>query len=197
MSDKLRVVVIGAGYWGSNLGRNFPTSPDWALAGICDLDAARADKLANALAVPAFTDLGMVLDDRAVDAVAIATLARTHHPIALAALRAGKHVVVEMPIADTLEKAKEMVEEARRRGLVLMTDHTFCYTPAVLKIRELIEAGELGDILFVNSVRINLGLIQPDVDVFWDLAPHDLRSSISCFPAGSGRTAWPHRVRSP
>lgn len=184
MRDKLRAVVVGAGYWGPNLGRNFRTSPDWELAGICDLDEARACKLANALAVPHFTDLYDVLEDPAVDAVAVATPARTHHPIALAALRAGKHVVVEKPIADTRDKATEMVDEARRRGLVLMTDHTFCYTPAVLKIRELIAAGELGEILFVDSVRINLGLIQPDVDVFWDLAPHDLSIIDFVLPGG-------------
>jgi len=102
----------------------------------------------------------------------------------LAALEAGKHVIVEKPLADTRERGAEMVERARDNGLVLMADHTYCYTPAVLKIRELIEEGALGEILFVDSVRINLGLIQPDVDVFWDLAPHDLSIMDFVLPGG-------------
>jgi predicted dehydrogenase len=109
-----------------------------------------------------------------VHAVAIATPARTHQGIALRAMQAGKHVLVEKPLADSIECGRIMVETARDHGLVLMTDHTYCYTPAVMKIRELVQDGTLGEILFVDSVRINLGLIQPDVDVVWDLAPHDL-----------------------
>ena len=119
-----------------------------------------------------------------VDAVAIATPARTHHPIAMAALRAGKHVLVEKPLADSVPAAREMVATAEAHGLVLMTDHTYCYTPAVQRIRELVADGSLGEILFVDSVRINLGLIQPDVDVFWDLAPHDLSILDYVLPGG-------------
>ena len=171
----LRVAVIGAGYWGPNLARNFTASPDWELAGIVDLDQGRAAKLAAAQGgVPVFRSIDELLDMAEVDAVAIATPAHTHHGIALTALKAGKHVLVEKPLADSRIKGLEMVQEAEERGLVLMADHTYCYTPAVLKIRELIADGSLGDILFIDSVRINLGLVQPDVDVFWDLAPHDL-----------------------
>lgn len=185
VSERLNVVVVGAGYWGPNLARNFRASPDWNLAAICDLDIERAQRVADGVGgVPVTASLDEVLADPAVDAIAIATPARTHHPIVLKALDAGKHVIVEKPLADTREKGVEMVERARERGLVLMTDHTFCYTPAVLKIRELIAEGSLGDILFVDSVRINLGLIQPDVDVFWDLAPHDLSILDFVLPGG-------------
>jgi predicted dehydrogenase len=129
-------------------------------------------------------DLQAVLNDPLIDAVAIATPARTHHPIVLAALEAGKHVMVEKPLADTRERGMEMVQAAETRGLVLMADHTYCYTPAVLKMKELVADGSLGDILFIDSVRINLGLIQPDVDVFWDLAPHDLSIMDFILPGG-------------
>ncbi len=185
MSTRLRVAVIGAGYWGPNLARNFRASPDWELAAICDLDTERAQRVADSVGgVPVTSSLDEVLADPSIDAVAIATPARTHHPIVLAALEAGKHVIVEKPLADTRERGLEMVEKAASRGLVLMADHTYCYTPAVLKIRELIAEGFLGDILFVDSVRINLGLIQPDVDVFWDLAPHDLSIMDFVLPDG-------------
>ncbi|GAA1954089.1 Gfo/Idh/MocA family oxidoreductase [Microbacterium deminutum] len=177
--------MVGAGYWGPNLARNFRASPDWELAAICDLDVERAQHVAHSVGgVPVTPSLDEVLGDKSIDAVAIATPARTHHPIVLAALTAGKHVIVEKPLADTFERGVEMVEAAREHGLVLMADHTYCYTPAVLKIRELIAQGFLGDILFVDSVRINLGLIQPDVDVFWDLAPHDLSIMDFILPGG-------------
>jgi len=181
----MRAAVIGAGYWGPNLARNFRASADWELAAICDLDIARALQVADSVGGVAVTaDVKDVLADPTIDAVAIATPARTHHGVVLAALDAGKHVIVEKPVADTRERGIEMVERARERGLVLMADHTYCYTPAVLKIRELIEEGALGQILFVDSVRINLGLIQPDVDVFWDLAPHDLSIMDFVLPGG-------------
>jgi len=130
-----------------------------------------------------------VLADPSVDAIAIATPARTHHPIVLAAIEAGKHVMVEKPLADERHRGEDMVARAAANGLVLMADHTYCYTPAVLKIRELIAEGQLGDILFVDSVRINLGLIQPDVDVFWDLAPHDLSIIDFVLPGGLDTTS--------
>lgn len=181
---------MGAGYWGPNLARNFRASPDWELAAICDLDIEKAQRVADSVGgVPVTSSLSEVLADESIDAIAIATPARTHHPIALAALDAGKHVIVEKPLADTRERGVEMVERARERGLVLMTDHTFCYTPAVLKIRELIADDFLGDILFIDSVRINLGLIQPDVDVFWDLAPHDLSIIDFVLPGGLDATS--------
>ena len=182
--QKLRIAVIGAGYWGPNLARNFRSSPDWELVAVCDLDPTRANLVASQVGVKAETDLDKLLADPTLDAVAIATPAKTHHDIVLAALRAGKHVVVEKPLADSRARGSAMVAEASARGLVLMADHTYCYTPAVLKIHELIEEGALGEILFIDSVRINLGLIQPDVDVFWDLAPHDLSIIDFILPGG-------------
>ncbi|MDI2097595.1 Gfo/Idh/MocA family protein [Ruicaihuangia caeni] len=185
MPDRRTIAVIGAGYWGPNLARNFKANPDWELAAICDLDRERAQRVADAVGGAAVvTSLDEVLADAAIDAVAIATPARTHHDVVCAALAAGKHVVVEKPLADSRELGERMVRAAAERGLVLMTDHTYCYTPAVMRIRQLIEEGELGDILFVDSVRINLGLIQPDVDVFWDLAPHDLSVLDFILPGG-------------
>jgi predicted dehydrogenase len=185
MTEQLRIAVIGAGYWGPNLARNFRASPDWELAAICDLDAERAQRVSDQVGgVPVLTDYGEVLADASIDAVAIATPARTHHDLVVAALGAGKHVVVEKPLADDRGRGVLMVREAAQRGLVLMADHTYCYTPAVQKIRELVAEGALGDILFIDSVRINLGLIQPDVDVFWDLAPHDLSILDFIIPGG-------------
>jgi predicted dehydrogenase len=130
------------------------------------------------------TSVEEVLGRDDVEAVAIATPATTHHAIASAALRADKHVLVEKPLADSIVAGRAMVDLARERGRVLMADHTYCYTPAVQKIRELVADGSLGEILYVDSVRINLGLIQPDVDVFWDLAPHDLSVLDYILPGG-------------
>ncbi|WP_144795981.1 Gfo/Idh/MocA family protein [Microbacterium paludicola] len=185
MTNTLGVAVVGAGYWGPNLARNFQYSRHWRLETICDLDTERASALAARLGGTAVTpSLDEVLADPSIDAIAIATPARTHWAIAMAAIAAGKHVVVEKPLADSSERAQAMVAAARDAGVVLMTDHTYCYTPAVLKMRELIEAGDLGDILYIDSVRINLGIVQPDVDVFWDLAPHDLSIMDFLLPGG-------------
>ncbi|AIY03608.1 oxidoreductase domain-containing protein [Arthrobacter sp. PAMC 25486] len=185
----LKVAVIGAGYWGPNLARNFKASSDWELCAIVDMDIERALKIARPLGdVPVFASLDELFAGTDVDAVAIATPARTHHAVAMAAMRAGKHVVVEKPLADHWEQGVEMVEFAATAGLILMADHTYCYTPAALKIRELIAEDALGEVLFIDSVRINLGLIQPDVDVFWDLAPHDLSVIDFILPGGLAPT---------
>jgi predicted dehydrogenase len=184
-TSTLGVAVVGAGYWGPNLIRNFTGSQDWELLAVCDLDPGRARSVLGSRSDVTVTDsLDEVLARDDVAAVAVATPARTHHAIALRALRAGKHVLVEKPLADSLHAAREMVEVAEAEGQVLMTDHTYCYTPAVQKIRELVVEDALGEILFVDSVRINLGLIQPDVDVFWDLAPHDLAILDFVLPGG-------------
>ncbi|MGC4961683.1 Gfo/Idh/MocA family protein [Gordonia sp. DT218] len=185
MPERMRAAVVGAGYWGPNLARNFHTSTDWDLAAIYDLDASRAAAVADRVGgVRVAASLSEVLSDDEIDAVAVATPARTHHDVVCAALAAGKHVIVEKPLADTRDRGVAMVRAARERELVLMADHTYCYTPAVLKIRDLIADGAIGDVLFVDSVRINLGLIQPDVDVFWDLAPHDLSIIDFILPSG-------------
>jgi predicted dehydrogenase len=181
----LRAAVIGAGYWGPNLARNFRTSSDWDLVAVCDLDAERARKVVGARStVDVMTSAEELLARSDVDAVAVATPARTHAPVVMAALEAGKHVLVEKPIADSSELGRRMVARAAEVDRVLMVDHTFCYTPVVLKIAELIADGALGTVHFVDSVRINLGLVQPDVDVFWDLAPHDLSILDFVLPGG-------------
>lgn len=184
-SERLGVAVVGAGYWGPNLIRNFRASADWDLVAVCDLDTDRArDVVGDRSGVEVTASLDEVLARDDVDAVAIATPARTHRPIATAALRAGRHVLVEKPLADSVAAGREMVDLARAQGLVLMADHTYCYTPVVQRIAELVEEGALGEVLFVDSVRINLGLVQPDVDVFWDLAPHDLSVLDRILPGG-------------
>jgi predicted dehydrogenase len=179
------VAVVGAGYWGPNLVRNFQSCADFRLRWMCDLDIERARRALGAYStVPATDDYARVLADPRVAAVAIATPAATHRDLALAALAAGKHVLVEKPLAAGYAQGREVVEEAERRGLILMCDHTYCYTPAASYIRKLIASGDLGDVHFLDSVRINLGLVQPDVDVLWDLAPHDLSILDYVLPPG-------------
>lgn len=177
------LAVVGAGYWGPNLVRNFASSPQYRLIWVCDIDKSRAVQVLGPYSTIGATDaLEVVLADERVDAVAIATPAGTHLDIALACMRAGKHVLIEKPLAATYADGLRLVEEADRAGLVLMCDHTFCYTPAVLKIRELVHSGEIGDLLFFDSVRINLGLVQPDINVLWDLVPHDISILESILP---------------
>ncbi len=173
--DRVGIGVIGAGYWGPNLVRNCAANPNTDLRWVCDLNEAAAQRLAGTYAGAAHTtDVRQVLDDPSVHAVAIATPAATHFELAMAAFSAGKHVLIEKPIAASVGEAEQMVGAAQSAGLTLMCDHTYCYSPAVRYIRSAIERGDLGDILFVDSVRINLGLVQSDVNVLWDLAPHDL-----------------------
>lgn len=173
--DTLAVAVVGCGYWGPNLIRNFSSAPGCRVARVCDADAARLDK-ARALCPSALptSSFDEVLADPGIDAVAIATPVRSHAPLARAALEAGKHVLVEKPLAFSAAEADALVRLADECGLTLMVDHTFLYSPAVNKIRELVTSGELGELYFIDSVRINLGLFQNDVNVLWDLAPHDL-----------------------
>jgi predicted dehydrogenase len=149
--------------------------PDTKLVAVCDKDPARLAKvLAPYPAVDAVTDVKELLARKDVDAVAIATPVRTHAPFALMALEAGKHVLVEKPFADSVADAERMVALADKGGLTLMVDHTFVYSPAVRKLNELYSAGDLGELSYIDSVRINLGMFQHDVNVVWDLAPHDL-----------------------
>lgn len=169
------VAVVGAGYWGPNLVRNFDRCPATDVRWVCDLDVERARRTVGSRSSVQVTDeLARVLDDPSVEAVAVATPVHTHLPIAVAAIEAGRHVMIEKPLAASVADGEKIVEIAGARGLTLMCDHTFCYTPAVEYIRQLVAEGKLGDIHYVDSVRINLGLFQPDIDVFWDLGPHDL-----------------------
>ena len=173
--SSIGLAVIGAGYWGPNLVRTAAANPALRLEWLCDLDEERAKAvLGRYTTVKTTASYEQVLADPAVAAVAVATPAATHFDLVRAALEAGKHVLVEKPLTSTVSDGVKLAELAERSGLALMCDHTYCYTPAVRRIREFIQAGEIGDIQFVDSVRINLGLVQPDVDVLWDLAPHDL-----------------------
>jgi predicted dehydrogenase len=175
MRERLRVAVVGLGYWGPNLVRNFASTPNMEVASVCDLVPARLDEIARRYRVGATTQrYEDVLEDRTIDAIALATPVATHRPLGEAALRAGKHLWVEKPLARNIADAEALVSLARERDRRLMVDHTFIYTPAVRKIREIIVAGELGDVLYFDSVRVNLGLFQSDANVIWDLGPHDV-----------------------
>jgi predicted dehydrogenase len=175
MGTSLRTAIIGSGYWGPNLVRNFCATPGIEVAWVCDLEQSRLDDIAQRFRVARTTTrVEDVLADSTVDAVALATPLATHRPLGETVLRAGKHLWIEKPLAPTVADAEALLELARARDLRLFVDHTFVYTPAVRKIRELVTAGELGDLLYFDSVRINLGLFQPDANVLWDLGPHDL-----------------------
>lgn len=171
----IKVGVVGYGYWGPNLVRNLAGSERTQAAGVSDLRPERLAAVSRLYpAARTSTDYRDLLADPNIDAIAIATPVRYHYDIALAALQAGKHVLVEKPMAETAEQCQRLIDEADKRGLVLMVDHTFIYTPAVQKMRQLVQSGELGDVYYYDSVRVNLGLFQSDVNVLWDLAVHDL-----------------------
>lgn len=167
--------VVGYGYWGPNLVRNFGMTPGARVVAVSDLSSNRlasVEALYPAVkTTPVYQDL---LDDSEVDAVAIATPVASHFRLAMQALEAGKHVLVEKPLALSSSQAALLVEEAERRDLVLMVDHTFVYHGSVRRIRELIDSGQVGKLRYFDSTRVNLGLFQRDVDVLWDLAVHDL-----------------------
>jgi predicted dehydrogenase len=185
MNTPVGMAVIGAGYWGPNLVRNAMNNADINLRWVVDLDHGRATSLAAPYSgVTATNTVSDVFDDPTVEAVAIATPASSHAELAIAAMNAGKHVVIEKPIASSVMEARRMLDVSAATGCVLMCDHTYCYTPAVAYIRAAIANGDLGDLQFVDSVRINLGRVQHDVDVVWDLAPHDLSILDAILPAG-------------
>ena len=171
----IRFGVIGYGYWGPNLVRNIAEAPGVGIAAVSDLRAQRlAMAQARYPAIVTTTDYRDLFQNPEIDAIAISTPVSTHFDLALQALRAGKHVLVEKPLTSSSEDALRLMDEADKRKLLLMVDHTFVYTGAVRKIRELIDNGSLGDLYYFDSVRVNLGLFQQDVNVIWDLAVHDL-----------------------
>jgi predicted dehydrogenase len=172
--EKISVGVIGCGYWGPNLIRNFVTCPLTDLAAVCDANPARLEAVGKThghLKLVASLDQLLELP---LDAVAIATPVSTHYPLATRCLEAGLHVLVEKPLAASVNEAQALVTLAARKERVLMVDHTYLFSPAVRRIKTLVDEGRLGDLYYVDSVRINLGLFQHDVNVIWDLAPHDL-----------------------
>lgn len=170
----ITIVVLGFGYWGPNLVRNITERAEFQLGGLCELDFKRSVEFTRRYpGVPARSDLDRYLNDPDVDAVAIATPPRTHYELARRALAAGKHVLVEKPLAMDPEDAEDLLRRAREADRILMPGHTFVYSPPVNKVRELIRSGELGDVYFITSSRMNLGLYQSD-GVVSDLAPHDV-----------------------
>ena len=171
----INVGLIGYGYWGPNLARNFNLNPDMNLVSICDFSSNRLKKAA---ALYPQTNMVDTVDDfynkNHLDAVAIATPVSAHYDLAKRALQAGKHVWLEKPMTDNVDHAKELTDLALKGNQTLLLDHTFIYTGAVRKIKALIDKGELGQLMYYDSTRVNLGLFQQDVDVIWDLAPHDI-----------------------
>jgi predicted dehydrogenase len=174
MSRPVQIAVVGLGYWGPNLLRNLQELSEADVRWACDLDTDALERVQRRYpAVSVTTSFDDVLADDDVDAVVIATPVSTHMPLGFRALQAGKHVFVEKPLAASSDEAATLIEAADDRGLVLMPGHTFLYSPSVVRSRELITSGELGDIYFISTSRVNLGLHQPDASVVWDLAPHD------------------------
>jgi len=171
----IKIGVIGYGYWGPNLVRNFMEASGSTVVSVCDLRSERLTQLQTRY--PTITtgrNSQALFEDPEIDAIVIATPVSSHFELALAALEANKHVLVEKPLAANSEQGLRLIEEAARRRKVLMVDHTFVYTSAVRKIRELITSNALGEIYYYDAVRVNLGLFQHDVNVIWDLAIHDL-----------------------
>src|ERR1700681_2283547 len=175
LNGSIGVGVIGYGYWGPNLVRNFANSESSRVVAVSDLDPAKLAvskrRHPEIVTTSNFQDL---LQNPQIDAAAIATPVHSHYDLALFALKAGRHVFVEKPLAPTSDQVRRLVDEADKRSLILMVDHTFLYTPAVQKIRELLLEGALGEIYYYDSIRSSLGLFQRDVNVIWDLAVHDI-----------------------
>jgi predicted dehydrogenase len=175
MSKQIKIGVVGCGYWGPNLVRNFSSLPECHLKMMCDISEERLTHL-RALypGVVAETDYSHMLNGAGLDAVVVATSVRLHYPMAKASLLAGKHTLIEKPMACSSDECEELIEIARKKGLILMVGHTFLYSPAVLKIKEIVDRGDIGDIRYISARRLNLGLFQKDINVAWDLAPHDI-----------------------
>jgi predicted dehydrogenase len=171
----LNVGVIGCGYWGPNLIRNFSNIANCTLKTVSDLDESRLSYITSLYpGVEGVTDADELINDKGIDAVVVATPVRYHFPLAKAALLAGKHVLIEKPMASSAAECEELIEIAQREGLVLMVGHTFLYSEPVHRISEIINSGDIGEIRYINSQRLNLGLFQKDINVAWDLAPHDI-----------------------
>ena len=171
----IRIGVIGYGYWGPNIVRNLCGLDGCRIGGVCDQSPAALERVTKTYpAMPVTTQPSELLTSAQIDAIAIVTPVWTHFELAKAALENGKHVFVEKPFTATSHQAEELIELAERKNLKIMVDHTFLFTGAVRKIRELLDDGVLGDLYYYDSTRVNLGLFQHDVSVIWDLAPHDL-----------------------
>ncbi len=175
MKTPINVGVVGCGYWGPTLIRNFRSISECRVRLVCDLDESRLAHLRSLYPeIEGTTDFQRVICAADIDAVSIATPVRMHYPMAKAALLAGKHVLIEKPMARSTAECQELIALARKKGLVLMVGHTFLYSSVVRRIREIVDHHDLGDLRYISSRRLNLGLFQKDVNVAWDLAPHDI-----------------------
>jgi predicted dehydrogenase len=180
MAKQIKIGVVGCGYWGPNLVRNFRSLSDCSLKMMCDTSEARLTHLKSVYPeIKAATNYTHMLNGINIDAVVIATAVKSHYPLAKASLLAGKHTFIEKPMAGSSEHCDELIEIAQKKGLVLMTGHTFLYSPVVRKIKEIIENGDIGEIRYICARRLNLGLFQKDINVAWDLAPHDISIILS------------------
>ena len=175
MDKILNVGVIGCGYWGPNLIRNFNSHPDCKVKTVCDLDEDRLAHMKGLYAdVATTTDVDELINDEDIHAIVIATPVDLHYELGRKSLLAGKHTFIEKPMTSSAEHSRELVAMAKERGLTLMVGHTFIYSEPVRKIKEIIDSGEIGDVYYISSRRLNLGLFQKDINVTWDLAPHDI-----------------------
>lgn len=175
MRKRIKLGVVGCGYWGPNLIRNFRSLGDCDLRLICDTNEQRINHLrAVHHGLEACTDYSQMLNGANLDAVVIATPVRMHYPMAKASLLRGKHTFIEKPMATSSAQCEELIEIAQKKGLVLMVGHTFLYSPPVRKIKQIVDSGDIGEIRYISARRLNLGLFQKDINVAWDLAPHDI-----------------------
>jgi predicted dehydrogenase len=171
----INIAVVGCGYWGPNLIRNFRVTPGAKVKTICDMNTDRLAQLGSLYPeVQTETRFENVLDDKSIDAIVVATPVRFHHKMAKAALEAGKHTFIEKPMASSSAECEELNDIARKNHLTLMIGHTFLYSSPVRKIKEIVQSGDIGQIQYISSRRLNLGLYQKDINVAWDLAPHDI-----------------------
>lgn len=194
--EKITFGVVGYGYWGPNLVRNLFEVGDTEVIAVSDMREERLTQVASRYpSVEVTTDYQLLLDNPEIDAIAIATPVSSHYELALRALQHGKHVMIEKPMTSTSQQAMRLIDEADRRGLTILVDHTFVYTGAVRKIKDMVDSGRLGDVYYYDSTRVNLGLFQHDVDVIWDLAVHDLAIMnyvLPCAPCAVATTGINH-----
>jgi len=180
--EKVRVGVVGCGYWGPNLARNFDGNLECHLKAICDLDQGRLSHMASLYPqVETYSDFEQMLEEADLDAVVVAVPVKYHYPLAKASLLAGKHTLIEKPMASSVRECQDLIEIADREDLVLMVGHTFLYSEPVRRVREIVHSGDIGELLYINCQRLNLGLFQKDINVAWDLAPHDISIILHIF----------------
>lgn len=175
MRTPLNIGIVGFGYWGPNLARNFNALTGACLSAVCDPSDSRRIHVKELYPhTGIYSDFNVMLNDACLDAVVVATPVKTHHLLAKASLQAGKHVLLEKPMAGSMKDCEELIALARQQNLILMVDHTYLYSAPIAKISEIIRGGDIGEIRYINCQRLNLGIFQQDTNVVWDLAPHDL-----------------------